>query len=312
MSFDTLIPEIIEITNRDKKDLVATYAKLGEETGELAREVLAYVNEPSTLHRYSTKADIVEECIDTALVALSLAIKAGASESDLEKMFRAKLNKWGDILQREGRLKDITKIPFEIHLTVPNTSGIEKFQIACQEANVKLISLDLVTNSGGIHDLMTSSQFLGTNSEALEEINRITKILDHHGFNIIRSKIETVPWHPLAPQKWGDIQPEGCYFESHIGVFADTLEDIGNSGITLKEICDACQAHVSRNLMKKDQRSLQMLTLRKYTNRLYFTEYLDSLTASLDKYGFEYERPIVEFSLYDTKIHHDAEWLKKS
>ena len=60
---NSLIEEIIDITNLDKKNLVATYVKLGEETGELAREILAYVNEPSTLHRYSTKSDIIEESV---------------------------------------------------------------------------------------------------------------------------------------------------------------------------------------------------------------------------------------------------------
>ncbi len=105
-----LFKEIIDITKRDKKDFFQTYAKIGEESGELAKEIQAYSNVQGYVSKHSNKTNIIEECIDTALASLSLAVKAGATEDEMSNMFRAKMNKWADILNNEGRLKDITNI----------------------------------------------------------------------------------------------------------------------------------------------------------------------------------------------------------
>lgn len=307
---NSLIEEIIDITNLDKKNLVATYVKLGEETDELAREILAYVNEPSTLHRYSTKSDIIEECIDTALVAISIAIKAGADSEEINKMFRLKLDKWATILQNEGRLKDITKIPFEIHCTVNANSDIENLLAACNHANVKLISLELINHNGDTYpDVMTSSKFYGTNSEAITEVNRIKDILLNFGITISRSKIETVPWHPLAPQTSSSKMPTGCYFESHIAIILPSGTIISEL-YDLKALCHLHNAHFSRNIFKENLNNLiQMVTIRTYNDREEFDSKVNTFIQELSKLGFEHERIISEFALYDTNIHHDVSWL---
>lgn len=307
---NSLIEEIINITNLDKKNLVATYVKLGEETGELARAILAYVNEPSTLHRYSTKSDIIEECIDTALVAISIAIKAGADSEEINKMFRLKLDKWATILQNEGRLKDITKIPFEIHCTVNANNDIEQLLAACNHANVKLISLELINHNGDTYpDVMTSSKFYGTNSEAITESKRITNVLSQYGVTVTRAKIETVPWHPLAPQTSINAMPTGCYFESHVAIILPKGTIISEL-YELKSLCHKHDAHFSRNIFKEDLNNLiQMATIRTYNHREDFDSKVNTFIKELTNLGFEHERIISEFALYDTNIHHDISWL---
>lgn len=306
-----LIAEIIEITKLDKKDLIATYAKLGEETGELAREILSYINEPSTLHRYSTKSDIIEECIDTALVAISIAIKAGADSEEINKMFRLKLDKWASILQNEGRLKDISNIPFEIHCTIDTTDKkLEEISNVCNIAKVKLISLELTNRRNEkIPDVMTSSKFFGTNSEAIEETQRIINILAEHNIKVIRAKVETVPWHPLAPQTKDAAMPTGCYFEAHVGILLP-LNIPATAIDRLKRMCDLHDAHYSRNIFKTSEiNKVQMVTIREYRNYEYFNNKLNQFKQDLLIAGFEYEKVISEFALYDTNIHHDASWL---
>lgn len=307
-----LIKEIEQITHLDKKNLMATYAKLGEEHGELARTILAYANEPSTLHRYATKQNIVEECIDVALVAISIAIKASATEDDIDRMFRVKLDKWATILQNEGRLKDITNIPFEIHITVDHSNILnfkDTFYKACTIAQVKPISLNLINTQGEtIIDNMTSSKFFGTNSSVLEEVSRISKILKDNGLTVIREKVETVPWHPLAPQSEKQEMPKDCYFEAHIEVH-EPKESIEYNSVypVLEEICKDHNAHFSKNINKTN--GTRMNTIRVYTNRIDFDKKVNSFLQTLNEYGLHHEPVISEFSLYDTKITHDKNWL---
>ena len=59
--------------------------------------------------------------------------------------------------------------------------------------------LDLQRDQIVIKDVMTSSVFMGNNTGAYQEMKRISNGLWAAGFEILREKIETVPWHPAAP-----------------------------------------------------------------------------------------------------------------
>ena len=67
---------------------------------------------------------------------------------------------------------------------------------------------------------MTSSKHFGDNRSAYEESERIVKELRNRGYKVVRNKIESVPWHPAAPQDndkdhplfHGEPIPNGCYF----------------------------------------------------------------------------------------------------
>ena len=47
------------------------------------------------------------------------------------------------------------------------------------------------------------------------------------------------------------------------------------------------------------------------TNQTYetFLESVESIKLDLTENGYNYEKVIVEFSVYDTKVKHDIEWL---
>jgi hypothetical protein len=40
-----------------------------------------------------------------------------------------------------------------------------------------------------------------------------------------------------------------------------------------------------------------------------FLKSVESIKESLTESGFVYEKVIVEFSVYDTKVKHDSEWI---
>ena len=55
-----------------------------------------------------------------------------------------------------------------------------------------------------------------------------------------------------------------------------------------------------------------MVTMRAYVGTYEsFKRELGLLKRGLNAMGFTYEKEIVEFSIYDTKVSHDFKWLNK-
>ena len=127
--------------------------------------------------------------------------------------------------------------------------------------------------------------------------------------NVIREKIETVPWHPAAPSQEHDkpIMPPNCYFECHFNVIAHA-EDME----LLDDIAQRHNAKKSRNVFKKlnDDLVTIMVTYREYQGTYeLFKKQIQNLKEDLEANGFELEKEIVEFSIYDTKVSHDSAWI---
>lgn len=206
--------------------------------------------------------------------------------------------------------KNLTKyLPYEIHVTIKSTKDIEYFKKICQELEVKPIILDLQVMS----DYMTSSVFMGNNGEAIREVERISKGLKDKGFDVLREKVETVPWHPAAPREKDQhpIMPDNCYFECHLAVklhenqqeeLENLIQDVGKEGMRL---------HKSRNIFKKyiDGQITQMLTYRLYDKT--YEEFKANIQILEQKIKtiFNLDKIIIEFSVYDTKISHDQKWV---
>ena len=176
---------------------------------------------------------------------------------------------------------------------------------------MKPIVLDLQQrNEGVIKDVMTSSVFFGKNSEAYAELQRISQGLAAAGFTVVRRKIETVPWHPAAPSKQhaNPVMPPSCYFECHFSVRLTSAEQ----QYQLSTIAADCQCHLSRNVFKRhdDGTATVMLTYRSYED-LYETvqDTVASIKARLLAEGFALDKDLIEFSLFDSKVTHDAAWL---
>jgi hypothetical protein len=203
-------------------------------------------------------------------------------------------------------------------------ANLEEFRQVCHALDVKPIILALQVGEEELQDVMTSSHHFGDNSSAYEEMKRVSEGLDRAGFQVVREKIETVPWHPGAPsEKHEDpVMPKDCYFETHIGVFIRDEYSCPNGVIhryqvpSVKRIADDHKAHLSRNAFKKvdngpnNSGHIQMVTLRHYEGTYeHFKEKAEELRSAIENNNFLIDNMITEFSVYDTRVTHDLEWI---
>lgn len=297
---------IRELSAQDKKTLSQKALKVSEEAGELAKVILPFDNAHGTVHRFADRRDILEEVADVYLTAISIAYSLGITDDEIEDMISYKAKVWADIQKNEARITG--KIPFEIHVTVAEADQ-EKFIKTCENLGVKPIVLDLQKDNLVIKDVMTSSVFMGNNPGAYQEMKRIANGLWAQGFEVVREKIETVPWHPAAPSATGrtTIMPKDCYFETHIGVLVPTQGAVS----MLNDLAKRYKAHMSRNAFKNhsDGSFTQMVTYRRYEGTYEeFEAEAQELELQIKKL-FNIDKRITEFSIYDTKVSHDAAWL---
>lgn len=309
-----LLAYIRELTRHDRKDLSQKGLKIHEEGGELARAILPYVSAHGTSHRFVTPVAILEESVDLMLVALSIAYDVGYNDDDIADMMKRKSDYWAELQAREALLENRSPngVPFEMHVTIRQAPDVDSFVQACALLKVKPIILDLQLQSQGvIKDVMTSSVYFGKNNTgAYEELSRIANGLTRAGFEVVRRKIETVPWHPAAPSEKhaNPVMPKDAYFECHLNV---RLEDPRRRR-ELEMLAHACDCHLSRNVFKKlaDGTSTVMMTLRRYEGTSEAVQdHVRTIREKLEAGGFPVEKEIIEFSLYDSKVSHDGEWI---
>ncbi len=328
-----LLAFIRTLSENDKKILCQKVLKTTEEVGELAKAVLPFENAAGTLHRFSDRKKILDNVVDVALSALSIAYDLKFSDEEIEEMMLLKSKKWQGIQAVEDEIE--FPLPYEIHVSIERPKNIDRFKIICQSIGVKPIVIDLEKNDELVmQDVMTSSVHYGDNRSAYEEAKRIGDELEksirettfgpidsggmvskthtnHPGYNVLRTKIETVPWHPAAPSiKHGNsVMPEDCYFESHIRIIAKEKDKR-----MLAIIARMFQAHLSRNFFKKlnNEQYIIMMTLRSYVDTYEnFKSKVNSLHEELLSTGFTVDKLEIEFAIYDTKISHDYKWLEK-
>lgn len=301
------------LTSTDTKSLSQKALKAAEEVGELAKVVLPFEGAYATTHRFVDRRRILEEVVDTILCVRSIAYDLEFDDSEIEDMVIHKMRKWAELQAREKKAN--YPVPYEFHITV-RTNEIERFKGTCAALGVKPIVLDLQNQQGEsvMHDVMTSSTFMGDNPGAYNEMERIAAGLAEAGFEVVRKKIETVPWHPAAPDAIDvpeDKQemPKDCYFETHFGVVCnDARRD------ELHGIARELDAHLSRNIFKKlDGENFKiMLTARSYGgSATAFKARVVSIEERLKGAGFDVDKVIVEFSVYDTRVNHDSSWITK-
>jgi NTP pyrophosphatase (non-canonical NTP hydrolase) len=317
---------IKDLSIKDKKTLSQKTLKLVEEVGELSRVILPFDSAPGTNHRFSDREKILEEVVDVYLSNISIAHSLGFTDEEFNEMLNKKTDKWAKLQLKEDEVT--FPLPYEIHVTVDTSENffecdIDGFKSKCQEIDVKPIVLDLEMKEGTLKDVMTSSKHFGDNRTAYEEANRIANKLTSFGYKVVRNKIETVPWHPAAPTfKTGEPIPNGCYFESHIGVvispdekealqeFVQGLNDRCTEAGRI-EIGGTCK--LSQNFFKKSKdgsKFVNMLTYRdNMTCREDFEHGVEAIKWSLDKCGFDFEKVEVEYALYDTNVNHDSKWI---
>lgn len=320
---------IKELSIKDKKTLSQKTLKMVEEVGELAKVILPYDSAPGTNHRFVDKDKILEEIADIYLTNVSIAYSLGISDEEIKDMIDKKSIKWSELQSIEDNVS--FPLPFEIHITVGKKSQsllIDHFKNICKDIKVKPIVIDLEINDGSVlKDVMTSSKYFGDNRGAYDEANRISFELEKFGYKILRTKIETIPWHPNAPTKnTGYPIKNGCYFESHIGVIItpDQKEELNDFVDGLNDRCTAAgrielggTAKLSQNFFKKSNDGSKFVNILTYRNNMHgypkFKQEVEDIKYSLTHWsvGLNFEKVEVEYAIYDTNVSHDAEWLKK-
>jgi len=288
----------------DKKDLTQRTLKAVEEVGELAKVVLPTVNAYATAHRFFNLLDIVEEVSDSVLCLLSILHSLNIDNETFNAMLLKKCKKWDGLQQNHG--KSDSKLPFEIHITVDSKYsnqiyGLSKFEAACKEIGVKATVLELYESSGQFisHDVMTSSTLVGTNLDALREVARIENALFQMGFELVRRKIETVPWHPAAPtEKNLQKMALGNYFETHFELTIEDAKKVPLSGFNVAW---------SQNVKKKD--SVTSLTVRSASTLENHERALEKVYEYFESKKVNYVADQTEFAIYDTNVLHDEKWI---
>ena len=337
---------IKDLSIKDKKTLSQKTLKLVEEVGELSRVILPYDSAHGTNHRFTDRDAILEELVDVYLTNISISHSLGFTDEEFNDMLVKKTEKWGSLQAKEE--KATFPLPFEIHVTVDvdleigegdvlnSWSGsISRFKEDCVEIGVKPIVIDLEINDGSIlKDVMTSSKHFGDNRSAYEESERIVSELKDKGYKVVRNKIETVPWHTAAPQDkdkdhplfHGEPIPNGCYFESHIGIIIspEEKEDLNELVDFLNEgICEfSGTAKLSRNFFKRSE-SGKFVNMLTYRSNMVTSKEFESEVRSIEKIisgkndwsllsnfkKFDYEKVEIEYAVYDTNVTHDAKWI---
>lgn len=299
-----LIQYIKTLSKEDTKTLSQKGLKAMEELGELARVLLPFDNAFATTHRFVDRDKILEEIADSYLTIMSIAYDLNYTEDEIESMISKKADKWAGLINKEKGIK--YPIPYEIHVTIQEIKK-DVFHSMCEHLNVKPIILELQNNKSVFTDVMTSSRHYGDNRSAYEEMKRISNTINSFAGKVIREKIETAIWHPAAPQSSNDIMPKNCYFECHIGTIANNI-----NVDKIKIIAENTQSHLSKNIFKNidSNNYILMLTYRTYTdNRELFENRVKEIIKLLEIGNIQYKNVTKEFSIYDTKVSHDASWL---
>jgi hypothetical protein len=300
----------------------------------LARVILPFDSAHGTSHRFTDREKILEEVVDVYLSNISIAHSLGFTDEQFNEMLNKKSNKWATIQAKEDEVT--FPLPYEIHITIDlenileTNFTIDNFREDCKSIDVKPIVLDLEMKEGSIKDVMTSSKHFGDNRSAYEESNRIANKLTSFGYKVVRNKIETVPWHPAAPTfNTGEPIPNGCYFESHIGVvispeekpYLEGLVEELNAGFfspsrgfsrpSQIELGGTCK--LSQNFFKKSKdgsKFVNMLTYRdSMTCKEDFERDVELIKFLLNEDKFGFEKVEVEYALYDTNVNHDSKWI---
>ena len=319
---------IKKLSIKDKKTLSQKALKLVEEVGELARVVLPYDSAHGTNHRFTNKEEILEELVDVHLSNISIAHSLGFSDEEFNDMLVKKSEKWSMLQAAEEKAE--FPLPYEIHITVDTSDmrdpimfdrkpfDIEQFKVACEEIGVKPIVIDLEMDE--LKDVMTSSKFFGDNRTAYEESERIANELFDFGFEVVRKKIETVPWHPGVPViSTGKEIPNDCYFESHIGVVItknekERLNEFVNSTLTNGSLIELSgTAKLSKNFFKKADENGNFVNMLTYRSNMCgspkFKIEVEGIKHLLKEEDFHFEKVEVEYAIYDTNVSHDHRWI---
>ena len=193
--------------------------------------------------------------------------------------------------------------PFEIHITVHPDTNITEFKRACAVmGDVKpLVIANVIDDDLNVKiDIMTRSTVVGDTDKVGDELFRVYSGLNDRGFDILRNKVETVPW---AYEKLKNFSREKNvpYFETHIEILG--YESVRQVYLNAKQY----GGYLSWNV---DKENVLMVTFRMdHVTEAEFATYTDRMRDNLERNGLVIGRKIVEFAFHDDNKAHDDAWV---
>lgn len=350
---NNLLKYIRSLSTRDRKNLQGKALKTAEETGTLAQKVLAYTGEAGNRHRVFQYEDVLSDAADVILCALSVAHDLGASDDEIEQMMWLKARKWEGLQFSESE-ENGRDIFYEVHLTVDVRSAdeVQAFEQCCAGISQKLgtkvkpLTIGLMSTdfTGDAKHVMTSSKCVGTLQDLFEHVRAIERGLtsgialppkesssltfQRYTFDVVRRKVETVPWHPCVPCEGFPrrVYPEGAYFESHVEVLvsAPTTQLLSNTLETIGAVAQTHGAHLSTNARKTvgPSGATYMVTLRRSIKLAHTVEGFENvrnlMIAAIDHHTrgwqnvgavVEVGKVITEVSIIDSEQSLDDSWI---
>lgn len=118
--------KIEEMSKLDSKTLEQKCLKCCEEAGELAQAILSYNKACGCDYKGLTNEDVIQECADVVIVAMSVMYQAGGTLEDFMKVFHKKMDKWKNVI----KVKKSTRL-FYVHDKCSASRGIRFF--SCRE-----------------------------------------------------------------------------------------------------------------------------------------------------------------------------------
>ncbi len=195
--------------------------------------------------------------------------------------------------------------PFEIHITVKKGILFSHFQKICEELGVKALLIWNYNRDGDIiHDWMTRSVIRGSVADAYKEMHLVSFGLGDAGIEVVRNKIETVPW------LYDSLQKTKPYFETHIevSVKSSKIHCIYNENVLdfVIDMAHKLGGYVSQNSNKPDT---AMITFRMdHVNDYEFKMYVKRMRSVLGS-SLYIGKEIIEMTIHDDNKSHDDSWL---
>jgi len=195
----------------------------------------------------------------------------------------------------------------EIHITVKD-ADVDAFKRACQLLEMKPVLIAMQGDGGTFHHLMTSKTMRGDAQDVLSQAKLDAELMRLGGFEVVRTKIETVLTNPMCRNR-----QSGSYFESHIELqfTPDQWEAVPYSVVESIVKIISPKLLLSRNVFKKTSEMVSIFVTYRDTNpetTVYdFSLAIKNIVDWLTDY-FKIGKVRSEFAWYDSSIEQDKDW----
>lgn len=195
---------------------------------------------------------------------------------------------------------------FEIHISVDPTK-IADLRLFCIKENIKPILACSKTGTNK-NQLMISKWTNGNYIKAFQIMHDISEKLNKNNITVVRSKIEAMQSNNDIPQDENNIfTDEYFYFEYHMKYIVKNSDEYD----MLEKYVNMFGGAVSFNAFKENINALVTLRIAGTRGLNKATKMKNEFIDKLKNHDFNFTCEIQrEFSVYDSNVKYDDEWLK--